>query len=125
MQAWSVLVVDDEPTYRTVLSLLVKHDPRLSLMGVVDDGRAAVDWVRHRRPDAIILDMQMPRMDGLTALPRLRHVCPGSVIAMYSSDPQAANAALDRGADLVVDKAESPMGLIDRVVELCAAAHGG
>jgi CheY-like chemotaxis protein len=117
-------VVDDEPTYRVVLSLLVKHDPRLSLVGAVEDGRAALTVVRQHCPDAIILDMQMPDMDGLTALPRLRRLCPACVIAMYSSDPETAGVALDRGADLVADKAESPSSLIDRVVELCISARG-
>jgi CheY-like chemotaxis protein len=123
MEAWSVLVVDDEPAHRAVLSLVVEHDTRVTLAGVADDGRAAIDLVHQRCPDAIILDVRMPHMDGLTALPRLRQACPRSVIVMYSSDPQAANPALDHGADLVADKTEAPITLLDRIVELCATTR--
>jgi CheY-like chemotaxis protein len=122
---WTVLVVDDQLAYRTVLAMLVDDHHRLTLMGIAPDGQTALELARQQCPDAIILDVHMPVMDGLTALPRLREACPDSVIAIYSSDPHAAHAALGHGADLVADKAEEPMRLIERIVELCDASGRG
>jgi CheY-like chemotaxis protein len=122
MTPFSVLLVDDQPHVLRLLTMLVAADDRLTLAGIAEDGLAAVAAARRQWPDAIVCDVQMPVMDGLQALPLLREACPASVIVMYSSEPQAAGVALDRGADLVADKAESPTWLIDRVVELCAAA---
>jgi len=87
----SVLVVDDEPIIRTVLGVLIEGDDRLCLVGEAENGRQAVDLARHCCPEAIVCDVEMPVMDGLTALPLLRQHCPHAVIAMYSSDPAAAS----------------------------------
>ena len=73
------------------------------------------------RPDAIICDVHMPRMDGIEALPRLREACPEGVIVMWSSDPDSALSAPGLGADAVVDKAEDPAGLMDLLVGLSSS----
>ena len=122
----SVLVVEDRPEIARVLTYLVDSDDRLSLAGVARDGVEALEHSERRRPDAIICDVQMPRMDGIEALPLLRKACPDGVIVMYSSDPDTARAAPGLGADAVVDKADDPAGLIELVVGLCVAkVHAG
>jgi chemotaxis response regulator CheB len=122
VKAWSVLVVDDDSAYRTVLATLVHTDPRLHLLGLAGDGLTALELARQHCPDVVVLDVQMPVMNGLTALPRLRQACPHSVIAIYSSDPESAGAALRHGADLVTDKAENAARLLDQIVERCSRA---
>jgi two-component system chemotaxis response regulator CheB len=117
--AITVLVVDDQPIYRNVLSMLVKTDPRLRLFGLAGNGQEAVDAVRDACPDAIVLDVRMPVMDGLAALPALREACADSVIVLYSSDPQSTGTALRLGATAVLDKATNATELLDRLVELC------
>jgi CheY-like chemotaxis protein len=67
---------------------------------------------------AIICDVQMPRMDGIEALPLLRKACPDGVILTYSPDPDTAQAAPGLGADAVVDKANDPASLIELLVGL-------
>jgi chemotaxis response regulator CheB len=117
----SVLGVDDRPEITRVLTQFLEVDDRVSLAGTARDGFEA--WMHSKRgcPDAIILDVEMPRMDGIEALPLLRQSCPDSVIVMYSSDPDRAKAALPLGADALVDKTEDPAGLIDLVVGLCGS----
>ena len=107
----SVLVVDDRPEIARVLTSLVDSDDRLSLAGIAGDGVEAVQHSEQLNPDAIICDMQMPRMDGIEALPLLRESCPDGVIVIYSSDPDTARNAPGLGADAVVDKAEDPLEL--------------
>lgn len=117
----SVLLVEDRPEVARVLTYLVDADDRLSLAGIARDGVEALEHCERQCPDAIICDVQMPRMDGIRALPLLRKACPGGVIVMYSSDPDTAKAAPELGADAVVDKADDPAELIELLVGLCAA----
>jgi len=119
MTTWSVVVVDDQQHWRDLLSLLLETDPRFVLAGTTEHGRAAIEKVRQCCPDAIILDVQMPEMDGLEALPLLRACCRQSVIVMYSSDPSGARTAGRLGADAVIDKVEAPGVVLDRLAELC------
>ncbi|HET8961091.1 response regulator [Nocardioides sp.] len=117
----SVLVVEDRPEIARVLTYLVESDDRLSLAGVATDGAEALALTEQHRPDAIVCDLHMPRMDGLEAVPQLRESCPDGVIVMYSSDPHTANAARALGADAVVDKADDPAGLFELLVRLSAS----
>ena len=117
----SVLVVDDRPEIAQVLTCLVDADDRLTLAGTARDGVEALEHSRQSRPDAIICDVHMPRMDGIEALPWLREACPEGVIVMWSSDPDSALSAPELGADAVVDKAEDPAGLMDLLVGLSSS----
>ena len=117
----SVLVVEDRPEIARVLTYLIETDDRLSLSGVATDGVEALEHCERSSPDAIICDVQMPRMDGIEALPLLRMARPNGVIVIYSSDPETAKAAPELGADAVVDKADDPAGLIELLVDLCRA----
>ena len=119
--AHSVLVVDDRPEVVELLSSFLEADDRLSLNGVARDGVEAVAHSERGCPDAIILDVEMPRMSGLEALPMLRRACPTGVIVVYSSDPEGASTGPRLGADAVVDKAGDPLDLIDLVADLCRA----
>ena len=121
----TVLVVDDRPEIARVLSLLLDVDDRLSLAGVAKNGVEAVKHSQRGCPDAIVCDVEMPRMDGLEALPLLRKACPGAVIIMYSSDTDRAEVAPELGADAVVDKAEDPADLIELLVGLCDSKQDG
>ena len=117
----SVLVVDDRPEIAQVLTCLVDSDDRLTLAGTARDGVEALEHSRQSRPDAIICDVHMPRMNGIEALPWLREACPEGVIVMWSSDPDSALSAPGLGADAVVDKAEDPAGLMDLLVGLSSS----
>lgn len=68
-----VLVVDDEPYSRLKLVKLIEAVPDLKLVGTCQNGREAVDAVRHERPDLVFLDIQMPELDAFEALERIGH----------------------------------------------------
>ena len=68
-----ILVVDDEPYARLKLVKLIEAVPDLKLVGTCQNGREAVDAVRHEHPDLVFLDIQMPELDAFEALERIGH----------------------------------------------------
>src|SRR3954469_10067994 len=80
----TVLLVDDSEDVREVLRLLVAADGRLQVVGEAVNGREAVEIAERLQPDAIILDIAMPVMNGLEALPLLRQRSPRSMVVIYA-----------------------------------------
>jgi DNA-binding NarL/FixJ family response regulator len=106
-----VQVVDDNAALRAVACLEVEMAEDLELAGEAADGAEAIDVARRSRPDAIILDLEMPVMSGLSALPRLLEVVPDAVIVIYTShDSEATRAEARRlGAHGYVVKGTTPV----------------
>ncbi|HBN8517928.1 TPA: response regulator [Pseudomonas aeruginosa] len=73
----SVLVVDDSALIRSLLKEIIQADPELRLVGCAPDAFVARDLIKQHAPDVISLDVEMPRMDGLTFLDKLMHMPPG------------------------------------------------
>ncbi|MBN2658831.1 MAG: response regulator [Spirochaetales bacterium] len=100
----NVLIVDDLSFMRSVIGDILK-DSGFTIAGEAVDGRDAVEKYRALRPDAVILDITMPVMDGLEALERIRKYDPSSVVVMCSSMSDQDNIirAIQLGAaDFVV-----------------------
>lgn len=102
-----MLIVDDSSLVRQVLSEGLGKHPGLEVIGVASNPYEARDILVRKRPDAISLDIEMPRMDGLTFLRKFMPVIPTPTIVvsnLTSSDSRAALAALEAGAVEVVRK---------------------
>ncbi|MHA6289041.1 protein-glutamate methylesterase/protein-glutamine glutaminase [Maricaulis sp. CAU 1757] len=80
-----VLVVDDSAVARGLMTRWVEEDPDLTLVGSAVDGEQALAKAAELKPDLIVLDVEMPKMDGLAALPQLLKVAPGCRIVMAST----------------------------------------
>lgn len=104
-----VQVVDDNPTLRAVACLEVEMAEGLELVGEAADGAQALLVARQQHPDAILLDLDMPGMGGLEALPHLRRIVPDATIVVYTSDdsPRSRLEARRRGAAGYVVKGSS------------------
>jgi DNA-binding NarL/FixJ family response regulator len=100
----TVLLVDDARSLRELARLSLEIAGWV-VVAEAGDGKDGVRAAYEVAPDVIVLDQQMPKLDGLTALPLLRRASPCSRIVMWSSDPDVTRAALDAGASAVVDKA--------------------
>ena len=66
-----VLLADDQALVRTGIRMIVDAQPDMRVVGEAGDGAEAIDRVRELTPDVVLLDVRMPRLDGLEALPRL------------------------------------------------------
>jgi len=96
-----VLVVDDSALIRSLLGEIIKSDPALELVGAAPDPYVARDMVNRFAPDVITLDVEMPRMDGLTFLKKLMKARPTPVLMISTLTIAGADvtlAALDAGA---------------------------
>jgi DNA-binding NarL/FixJ family response regulator len=116
-----VFVCDDAPAFRDLLRMALEADGSLSIVGEAEDG-TGLDAIADARPDVVLLDLNMPELGGLEALPRLRELAPGArviVLSSFSAEEKEA-AALAAGADRYLDKRESFTRIRDVVVEVAA-----
>jgi DNA-binding NarL/FixJ family response regulator len=106
----TVVLVDDEPGVRLLTRLALEEDAGIEILGEAADGRAGVEMVTAMQPDVVLLDIEMPVLDGLTALPEIRNACPDShVVVVSAADPdRSADAALAAGAPRTSRRRGSP-----------------
>lgn len=91
----SVMLVDDSAVIRGLLGRIVDAEPDMRVVASAPDGKTALELLRHRKPDIVILDVEMPEMDGLTALPRILAEHPTTRVIM-------ASALTTRGAQVTM-----------------------
>ncbi|MBI5833093.1 MAG: chemotaxis response regulator protein-glutamate methylesterase [Armatimonadetes bacterium] len=116
-----VLIVDDSAVVREVFARELSRDPEIEVVGVAPDPYVARDKIVELRPDVITLDIEMPRMDGLTFLRKLMAHFPLPVIIVSSltqSGGELAMEALDAGAVDIMCKPGSSYAVGDMAVEL-------
>jgi len=97
----NVLVVDDSAFMRKAISVMLESDPGIKVCGMARDCEQAIQMVVELKPDLITMDIEMPRMDGLTALSKIMESKPTPVIMISSLTSEGAKAtmeAFDRGA---------------------------
>jgi len=85
MKKIRILVVEDQNVVREGIMAILNYQTDMEVVGEAEDGIRAVEVARKTRPDVILLDMMMPRQDGLTTIPKLRLALPDSKILVLSS----------------------------------------
>ncbi|MGW1543351.1 response regulator [Streptomyces sp. NPDC002309] len=92
-----VIVADDNPVVRAGLTALLSGRADITVVAEAADGREAYEAARAHRPDVVLLDVRMPGVDGISALPYLVRLAP-VVMLTYSGEPDVVEEALRRGA---------------------------
>jgi DNA-binding NarL/FixJ family response regulator len=112
-----VVLADDDNGFLEHLRGLIESQRELSVVGTAMNGLAAIELVDELAPDAAVLDLHMPLLDGVSACARLRHDHPSlCLIALTGDDaPALHRAARDSGADEVLLKSHLVNGLLDRL----------
>jgi DNA-binding NarL/FixJ family response regulator len=118
-----VLTIDDHPLIRDGIVFAITTQPDMLVVGEGSDGQDAIDLYRLHRPDVVLLDLQMPRMNGIEAIEAIRAEFPTAkivVLTTYSGDAQASKA-LKAGAAGYLLKSMLRTELVDTI----RAVHAG
>lgn len=114
MTALRVLICDDVQDIRLLLRLALAADPDIEVVGEAEDGREAVDRSRDLQPDVVLLDLAMPVMDGLQALPEILRVAPGTRVVVLSGfcSEGMAERTRELGASAYLEKGVSAADVV-------------
>jgi DNA-binding NarL/FixJ family response regulator len=117
-----VLLCDDAEGFRALMRVSLSEDPAIEVVGEAADGEAGVQATTDLQPDVILLDMSMPRMDGMQAIPEIRRQAPRtSIIGLSSlSAARMAGPSMEIGAHSYLEKGT---GLDDIRAAIVAAAQ--
>jgi two-component system chemotaxis response regulator CheB len=101
----SVLIVDDSGLMRNTIRQIVAIDPELEVAGEAEDGIVALEKIRALKPDVVLLDIEMPKLDGIGVLKRVRLTSTAKVVILSSlaqlGSPQALEARRIGAADVI------------------------
>jgi DNA-binding NarL/FixJ family response regulator len=119
----SVVLADDEYDVRALLGITLGLEETFTVVGEAADGKEAVILVEAQHPDAVVLDLMMPVMGGMEAIPEIKTRSPNTKIVVFSAlgAAQAEAEALARGADAYVEKTRVVQDLTSTLHRLCAA----
>ena len=119
-RTFRVVIADDVADLRFLLGRALDSSDRFEVVGTAANGREAIAVATERQPDLTLLDLAMPIMDGLEALPHIRAAVPnGTVVVLSGFDAETMEAtARERGAAGYLVKGLSPRRLVDDLLEL-------
>jgi two-component system response regulator YesN len=118
-----VLLVDDDRDFLESLRPLIEHQPVLTVAGTADNGLDAIELADELDPDAVVIDLHMPVVDGVTAVARLRKDHPNLCLIALTGDsaPELHRAVTEAGADAVLMKGDLVDSLVQRLRAVRAA----
>ena len=134
--AYRILIVDDSTFFRRRISQILQEDPELEVVGEAKDGMEAIRLVKQLKPDVVTMDVEMPVMDGISAVKQIMAQCPVPIIMFSSLTQDGAQAtlnALDAGAvdflpkrfeDIALNRKEAITLLQNRVKALARKNPG-
>jgi DNA-binding NarL/FixJ family response regulator len=117
-----VLLADDRPSIRQGLQMRFALESDFAVIGEACDGASALALAQQLRPDVVIMDVEMPRMDGVEATRKLlaAHACNAVVILSVHEDPATRARCKAAGAAAFVTKQQSPEALLATVRQVAS-----
>jgi DNA-binding NarL/FixJ family response regulator len=112
-----VLVCDDVEAFRALMRYTLQEDPGIEVVGEAADGMAAIGAAERLQPDVVLLDLTMPVLDGIDAIPAVLARAPGTRVVALSGwgAERMADAALEQGAVAYVEKSDDVQAIRDAV----------
>ena len=120
MEKHSILIVDDNANLRQELRSLLSCRNEFEIGGEAQDGLEAIDSVDKLRPDLVLMDLSMPRMDGITATREIKKKWPETKILVFTihKSPEYLTAVFKAGADGYIQKDSSQGELIQSMNDI-------
>lgn len=117
-----VLIVDDTPAFSTVLARFWNREPDIDVIGIANSAREALEQLKRATADLIVMDIDMPEMNGLEAASLLKKQpnCPPIILMTFHDPVDYRKAALENGADEVVSKSSASSDLLPLIRALSA-----
>lgn len=109
----SVVLADDDAAFLSSLRALIDDEDGLSVAATATDGVEAIEYVKELQPDALVIDLHMPRLDGVSAIARLREDYPRLCLIALTGDEsrEIHNRVAEAGGNAVLLKSEVVEGL--------------
>jgi DNA-binding NarL/FixJ family response regulator len=119
-----VAICDDQASFRELVALVLGLDPELCVVGEASDGRRAIELATALQPDVLLLDIAMPVMDGLEALPLIRDAAAATKIVMLTgvATPRVREQAMAGGAAGFIEKGADVADLARQIKDICRVA---
>jgi len=121
--ALRVLIVDDEVDSCWLVAFVLRRDPNLALAGEATNGEMAVALVRQERPDVVVMDIRMRRLDGLEATRRIKREWPDTkvLVLTHLTDDDTRREAFEKGADAFLNRRDMASALVPAIWDACPA----
>jgi DNA-binding NarL/FixJ family response regulator len=121
----TILIADDHPIFRKGLRQIIDSESGLKVLGEADDGAAAYDMAQQLRPDVLVLDVNMPKVDGFEVARKIRdhHLEVAVIFLTMYKDEEIFNDALDLGARGYVLKSSALTDIVDCVRAVASGQH--
>jgi DNA-binding NarL/FixJ family response regulator len=118
-----VAIIDDNADARSFLRRLLSVEDNVEIVGEAEDGQGALDLTRAASPHVVLMDMNMPVMDGVTACGHIKREMPAVQVIILSvqDDPGPMRAAIEQGASAFLIKPAPPDDLVDLIRRAYAA----
>lgn len=112
-----ILIAEDHPLFQDALRRILNGEPDLEVVGEVSDGLESLEMCRRLRPDLVLMDVNMPKMDGIETTCAIKREFPGTVVLMMtaSEEPSHLGQAIKAGASGYVLKTSPPQRIIGAV----------
>ncbi len=119
MKAIRILIVDDVPQVRRELRTLLPLLAAIEIVGEAENGQSAIELATALQPDVILMDVEMPGVDGLTATRSIKQQCPAARVIILSihNDEAVRTQARSAGADDFVDKG-APLTTLLKAIQI-------
>jgi DNA-binding NarL/FixJ family response regulator len=117
-----IVVCDDQAAFRQLITMVLGLETGIEVVAEAADGVEAIDAARRHTPDVLLLDVAMPNMDGLEALPFIREASPATQVVMVTAfgSETIRERALAAGAAGFIEKGLDVAELVEQVMQICA-----
>jgi DNA-binding NarL/FixJ family response regulator len=121
----SILIADDHPVLRSGLRQCIEADPRLKVIGEADDGETALEQIATEQPDVVVLDIDMPKLDGFGVAREMakRRIESAIIFLTLHASEELFTEAMELGARGYILKESALAGIVEGIKAVAAGRH--